>query len=79
MIRILIFLIVLLVPFALSAQGNPISTEQFLEELDHSISRLLHDFAIPGASLAMIEDGEIAEFIMNDTGNEVIHKCVRNL
>ncbi len=59
MIRNLILLFVFLVSFKLSAQENSKSTEQFLGEIDEKIPQLLHDFLIPGAAIAIIEDGEI--------------------
>jgi CubicO group peptidase (beta-lactamase class C family) len=59
MIKNLIFLILFLSPIALNAQEKSETTEQFLAGIDHIIPRLLHDFSIPGAAIAIIEDGEI--------------------
>ena len=59
MVKNLMFLLVLLLPFVLSAQKESKSTEQFLEEIDQNVPQLLHDFSIPGAAIAIIEDGEI--------------------
>lgn len=49
----------LLLPFDLSAQKESKSTEQFLEEIDLKIPQVLHDFNVPGAAIAIIENGEI--------------------
>ncbi len=57
--RNLMFLFVLLLPFALSAQEESKSIEQFVNELDKKIPQVLNDFTIPGAAIAIIEDGEI--------------------
>lgn len=59
MIKNLTFLIVFLVPIALSAQEKPKSVEQFVEEIDKKIPQMLEDFSIPGAAIAIIENGEI--------------------
>ncbi len=59
MIRNLIFLFVLLQPIFLNAQEETKTAEQFAEEIDQKIPQILHDFAIPGAALAIIENGEI--------------------
>ena len=57
--RKLSLLFVLLLPFALSAQEDSKSTEQFLKEIGEKIPQLLLDYSIPGAAIAIIEDGEI--------------------
>lgn len=59
MFRNLMFLIVFFAPFALSAQEQLKSIEQFVSELDAKIPQLLHDFSVPGAAIAIIENGEI--------------------
>ena len=59
MVKNLPFFFALLVPMALGAQKESKSTEQFLKEIDHKVPQLLHDFSIPGAAIAIIEDGEI--------------------
>ncbi len=59
MFRNLMYLFVFLVPFALSAQEKPKSTEQFVSEIDKKIPQLLNDFSVPGAAIAIIENGEI--------------------
>lgn len=59
MMRNLLFLFVFLVPFALNAQENSKSTEQFLSEIDKKIPQLLQDFLVPGAAIGIIENGEI--------------------
>lgn len=59
MVKNLLFYFALSVSIGLSAQDESKSTEQFLEEIDKKIPQLLHDFSIPGAAIAIIEDGEI--------------------
>lgn len=59
MTRNLMFLIVFFFPLALNAQEDSKSTEQFLTELDEKVAQLLIDFTVPGAAVAIIEDGEI--------------------
>lgn len=59
MFKNLIFLVVFLVPIALSAQEKSKSVEQFVEDIDKKIPQILEDFSIPGAALAIIEKGEI--------------------
>ncbi len=59
MIRNLLFLFAFLVSFALSAQENSKSVEQFLSEIDKKIPQLLHDFLVPGTAIGIIENGEI--------------------
>ena len=59
MLKYLMFFFVFLFSIALSAQEKSKSTEQFLEEIDKKIPQLLHDFSIPGAAIAIIEDGKI--------------------
>ncbi len=53
------FLVVFLVPTALDAQEKPNSVEQFVEDIDKKIPQILEDFSIPGAALAIIENGKI--------------------
>ncbi|MEO1260367.1 MAG: serine hydrolase [Bacteroidota bacterium] len=57
--RQLILLIVFLIPFFGKAQEATKSTEQFLSEIDKKIPQLLNDFNVPGAALAIIENGEV--------------------
>ncbi len=57
--RNLIFLFVLLLPIALNAQEESKSIEQFVGEIDKIIPQLLHDCSVPGAAIALIENGEI--------------------
>ena len=59
MVKNLLFFFTLLVPMVLSAQKESKSAEQFLEKIDEKIPQLLHDYFIPGAAIAIIEDGEI--------------------
>lgn len=59
MMRTLTFLFAVLVSFALNAQEQPKSTAQFVSEIDKKVEQLLLDFTIPGAAVAIIENGEI--------------------
>jgi len=52
-------LAILLLPFALTAQKESKSTEQFVNELNKKVPQFLLDFSIPGAAIALIEDGKI--------------------
>ncbi|MEM7375373.1 MAG: serine hydrolase [Bacteroidota bacterium] len=55
----ILFLLVFLTPILLSAQESPKSIEQFVKEVDQKISPFLMDFSIPGAAIAIIENGDI--------------------
>lgn len=59
MIKQLTLLLALLLSFTLSAQKESKEIEQFVNELDQKIPRLLHDFIVPGTAIAIIENGEI--------------------
>ena len=59
MSRNLLFLLIFWVPFVLCAQEKVKSPEQFVHEIDKKIPRLLHDFMVPGAAIAIIQNGEI--------------------
>ena len=59
MLKNMMFLLVFLAPLALCAQETVKSTEQFVSEIDEKIPQMLHDFSIPGAAIAIIENGEI--------------------
>lgn len=59
MLKKLIFLFVFLTPIAISAQKKQKSTDQIVEEIDEKIPLLLQDFSIPGAAVAIIENGKI--------------------
>lgn len=59
MTKNLLLFFAFLLPVALSAQEKSKSTEQFLKEIDQKVPQLLHDFSIPGAAIAIIENGEI--------------------
>ena len=54
---LLIFLF--LIPSILSSQDTRRSTDQFLQLLDDKIPQLLQEFSVPGAAIAIIEDGQI--------------------
>ena len=53
------FLFALLISFGLAAQEKVKSTEQFVSDADKEIPRLLNDFSVPGAAIAIIENGEV--------------------
>ncbi|MGA9238153.1 serine hydrolase domain-containing protein, partial [Robiginitalea sp.] len=55
----LTLLLTLLFSFSLAAQNESKEIEQFTYELDQRIPELLHDFLVPGAAIALIENGEI--------------------
>ena len=59
MFKNLIYLIVFLVTLVLSAQEKSKNAEQFAYKIDKKIPQMLEDFSIPGAALAIIENGEI--------------------
>ena len=59
MTRIILFLVGLLIPFAHGAQEDLKSGEQFAQEIDQKIPQLMRDFSIPGAAVAIFENGEI--------------------
>ena len=59
MIRNLMFLFVLLLPFVLRAQKEGKNTKEFLKTIDQKVPQLLHDYSVPGAAIAIIENGEI--------------------
>jgi CubicO group peptidase (beta-lactamase class C family) len=59
MVKNLLVLLALLVSVNLSAQEESRTTEQFVREIDKKIPQLLHDFTVPGAAIAIIENGEI--------------------
>ncbi len=51
--------ILLLIPFVISAQTDSIRTDEFLKNIDREIPELLEDFNVPGAALCIIDNGEI--------------------
>jgi len=59
MIKQLTLLLAVLLSFSLTAQKEAKEIEQFVKELDHKIPELLNDFIVPGAAIAIIENGEI--------------------
>lgn len=59
MVKNLLFFFALFVSIALSAQKASIITKQFVSELDNRMPQLLHDFLVPGAAMAIIENGEV--------------------
>ena len=51
------------------------SIEQFVSEIDKKMPQLLHDFSVPGAAIAIIENGEIVlqkGYGFSDIENEVM-------
>ena len=60
MFKKLPYLFLLWAPLLCNTQEAPISTEQFLNDLDQKIPEVLSEFSIPGAAVLIIEDGEIA-------------------
>ena len=59
MVKNLLFFFALLISMTASAQKEPKSTEQFINEIDKKIPQLLNDFLVPGAAIAIIDNGEI--------------------
>lgn len=59
MIKPLTVLFVLLLSLNLSAQKEPKEIEQFVSQMEQKIPKLLNDFFVPGAAIAIIENGEI--------------------
>ena len=59
MIRQLTLILVLILPFTLSAQKETKEIKEFVSELDHKIPQLLNDFMVPGTAITIIENGEI--------------------
>lgn len=59
MIKQIILLIIFLVPFYGKTQVESKDTKQFVNEIDNKIPQLLNDFMVPGAAIAIIENGEI--------------------
>ena len=57
--RHLIFPIIILFTFSLSAQKDSTDIKQFVNKIDERIPQLLEDFLVPGAAIAIIENGEI--------------------
>lgn len=60
MMRNLICLFIIWIPFIGYAQDTSKSAKQFQELLDEKIPQILHDFSVPGVAIAIIDDGEIA-------------------
>ena len=52
-------LLTLLFSFSLAAQKESKEIQQLTYELDQRIPKLLNDFLVPGAAIALIENGEI--------------------
>ena len=57
--RQLMLLFAFLVPFVLNGQEKPKNIEQFVNEIDEKIPQLLNDFLVPGAAIAIIDNGEV--------------------
>jgi CubicO group peptidase (beta-lactamase class C family) len=59
MIKNLVLSLAFLIPFSVSAQKESKDIAQFVNELDQKMPQLLNDFIVPGAAIAIIENGEI--------------------
>lgn len=59
MTKNLIFILIFLLPFTISAQNESKNIERFVNELDKKIPQALNDFSVPGTAIAIIENGEI--------------------
>ena len=59
MIKQLTFLLALLISSTLFSQNHLKEIGQFVNEIDQKIPELLNDFIVPGAAIAIIENGEI--------------------
>ncbi len=59
MTKQLSLLLALLLSFTLSAQKDAKEIKSFVNDLDQNIPQLLNDFNVPGAAIAVIENGEI--------------------
>ncbi|MFT5167457.1 MAG: CubicO group peptidase (beta-lactamase class C family) [Saprospiraceae bacterium] len=59
MTKQLMLLYVFLLPFSLIGQKKSKDIAQFVNELDQKIPQLLNDFIVPGAAIAIIENGKI--------------------
>lgn len=57
--KLLPLLLVLLLSISLTAQKGPKEIEQFVYELDQTIPQLLTEFIVPGAAIALIENGNV--------------------
>lgn len=68
-------LLALLLTFTISAQKETKEIDQFASELDHKIPQLLNDFIVPGAAIAIIENGKI--ILQKGYGYSNIDKGIR--
>ena len=59
MIKQVLLVIALTLSFSLSAQKDSKEIAQFVSELDQKIPELLNDFIVPGAAIAIIENGQV--------------------
>lgn len=57
--KLLIALVIFLIPLSGNTQKDEKSLETFVKEVDQAIPGLLNDFIVPGAAIAIIENGEI--------------------
>ena len=63
-----------IIPQGTIAQSNPVLEEEYLVQLDKKIHRLLEESIVPGAAIAIIEDGEVIfqkGYGYSDVRNEV--------
>ncbi|MFT5435547.1 MAG: CubicO group peptidase (beta-lactamase class C family) [Ulvibacter sp.] len=75
MIKQLTLIVTILISSTLLAQNDSKSTEQFVGELDQRIPELLNDFIVPGAAIAIIENGEV--ILQKGYGYSDINKGVK--
>jgi len=54
-----LFGLILILPSFIIAQSNSVSQKDYLIELDKKIPAWLEEFIVPGAAIALIEDGEV--------------------
>tara|TARA_R110002110_G_scaffold92763_11_gene241995 strand:+ start:390 stop:2177 length:1788 start_codon:yes stop_codon:yes gene_type:complete len=59
MMKQLTLILTILISSTLLAQNDSKNTEQFVSELDQKMPELLNDFIVPGAAIAIIENGEV--------------------
>jgi len=59
MIKHLMHLVIFLLALTLCAQEKSKSFEQFVDQIDKKIPQILEDFSIPGAAIAIFENGKI--------------------
>lgn len=71
----LTLLLALLLSFTINAQKETKEIDQFVSQLDQKIPQSLNDFMVPGAAIAIIENGEI--ILQKGYGNSNIEKGIK--